>query len=49
MKVLFINDSTTYANWGGRGATIALRAMIAECGGSIVKSVVPLVTIAPSP
>ena len=38
MKVLFINDSTTYANWGGRGATIALRAMIAECGGSIVKT-----------
>ncbi len=38
MKVLFVNDSTTYANWGGRGASIALRAMIAEYGGTIVKT-----------
>jgi hypothetical protein len=33
--VLFINDSTPYGNWGGRGATTALRAIVEACGGQI--------------
>ena len=39
MKVLFINDSTTNPNWGGRAATVALRAMIGRSGGDIVKTI----------
>ena len=39
MKVLFINDSTTSSNWGGRGATVPLRMMIGRSGGDIVKTI----------
>jgi polysaccharide pyruvyl transferase WcaK-like protein len=39
MNVLFINDSTTYPNWGGRAATVSLRMMIRQLGGNIVKSI----------
>ena len=39
MRVLLLNDSTTYPNWGGRAATISLRLMIREVGGEIIKSV----------
>ena len=35
MNVLYINDSTTYPNWGGRAASIALRNMIEGSGGTI--------------
>jgi polysaccharide pyruvyl transferase WcaK-like protein len=35
-RILFINDSTPYGNWGGRAATTALRVMIKEAGGDIV-------------
>ena len=39
MKVLFINDSTTNANWGDRGAAISLMAMVRESGGEIVHAI----------
>jgi hypothetical protein len=39
MRVLLLNDSTTYGNWGGRAATTALRFMIREVGGDIVHTV----------
>ena len=39
MKVLFINDSTTSANWGDRAAAISLKSMVAASGGRIVRSV----------
>ncbi len=39
MKVLFINDSTTSANWGDRAAAISLKAMVAASGGRIVRRV----------
>ena len=39
MKVLFINDSTTSSNWGGRAATVPLRMMIRRSGGDIVKTI----------
>ena len=35
MKVLFINDSTSNANWGDRAAAFSLKAMVAEAGASI--------------
>jgi polysaccharide pyruvyl transferase WcaK-like protein len=35
-RVLFINDSTPFGNWGGRGATTALRTMTEAAGGEIV-------------
>ena len=39
MKVLFVNDSTTSSSWGGRGATVPLRMMIAQSGGDIVRTI----------
>jgi hypothetical protein len=39
MRVLFMNDSTTHPNWGGRAATISLRMMISQAGGDIVKTI----------
>ncbi len=39
MKVLFINDSTTNPNWGGRAATISLRMMICQSGGTIFRTI----------
>ncbi|GEM_PF-548598 len=39
MNVLFLNDSTTESNWGGRAATVSLRMMISRLGGTIVKTV----------
>ena len=39
MNVLFINDSTTNPNWGGRAATVALRSMIRQSGGEIIKTI----------
>jgi len=39
MKVLFINDSTTSSNWGGRAATVPLRKMIERMGGDIVRTI----------
>ena len=39
MKVLFINDSSTTPNWGGRAATTALRTMIVQSGGDIFKTI----------
>ena len=35
MKVLFINDSTSSANWGDRAAAFSLKAMVAEAGAKI--------------
>ena len=35
MKVLLINDSSSSSNWGDRAAAIALKAMIADCGGTL--------------
>lgn len=39
MKVLFVNDSSTSYNWGGRAATGPLRMMIRHAGGDIVKTI----------
>jgi hypothetical protein len=39
LKVLFINDSTTNANWGDRAAAISLRAMVTASGGRITHSI----------
>jgi hypothetical protein len=39
VNVLFVNDSTTHANWGGRAASIALRMMIRQSGGTIVRTI----------
>jgi len=39
VKVLFINDSSTTPNWGGRAATTALRTMIVQSGGDIFKTI----------
>jgi polysaccharide pyruvyl transferase WcaK-like protein len=39
MKVLFMNDSTTQSNWGGRAATTSLRMMIRHSGGNIVRTI----------
>jgi len=33
LKVLFINDSTTSANWGDRAAATSLKSMVAAAGG----------------
>ena len=35
MRVLFVNDSTTNANWGDRAAAISLKAMVVASGGQI--------------
>ena len=35
LKVLFINDSTSSANWGDRAAAFSLKAMVAEAGAEI--------------
>lgn len=35
MNVLLINDSSSSSNWGDRAAAIALKAMIADCGGTL--------------
>ena len=35
MKVLFINDSTSSANWGDRAAAFSLKAMVAGAGANI--------------
>jgi hypothetical protein len=35
LKVLFINDSTSSANWGDRAAAFSLKAMVAEAGAAI--------------
>lgn len=35
LKVLFINDSTSNANWGDRAAAFSLKAMVADAGASI--------------
>ena len=35
LKVLFINDSTSSANWGDRAAAFSLKAMVAEAGATI--------------
>lgn len=39
MKVLFINDSTSNPNWGDRAAAIALKIMISESDGNIIKTI----------
>ena len=39
MKVVFINDSTSSANWGDRAAAISLMAMIERVGGERVHTV----------
>lgn len=39
MNVLFLNDSTTESNWGGRAATVSLRMMIRQSGGDIAKTI----------
>jgi hypothetical protein len=39
MKVVFINDSTSNANWGDRAAAVSLMAMIDDVGGDILSSV----------
>jgi polysaccharide pyruvyl transferase WcaK-like protein len=39
MNVLFINDSTSNANWGDRAAAISLRKMITESGGNIIEAI----------
>jgi Polysaccharide pyruvyl transferase len=35
LKALFVNDSTSNANWGDRAAAYALKTMVAEAGASI--------------
>ena len=35
MKALFINDSTSGANWGDRAAAFSLKAMVVEAGATI--------------
>jgi len=35
MNVLLINDSSSNPNWGDRAAAIALKRMIADCGGTL--------------
>ena len=35
LKALFINDSTSGANWGDRAAAFSLKAMVAEAGATI--------------
>jgi hypothetical protein len=35
LKVLFINDSTSSANWGDRAAGFSLKAMVVEAGAKI--------------
>jgi hypothetical protein len=35
LKVLFINDSTSSANWGDRAAAFSLKAMVQEAGARI--------------
>jgi hypothetical protein len=36
VKVVFVNDSTSNANWGDRAAAISLMAMVERVGGEIV-------------
>jgi hypothetical protein len=38
VRALFVNDSTTDANWGGRAATVSLRMMIAHSGCEITET-----------
>lgn len=35
MNILLINDSSSNPNWGDRAAAIALKQMIAACGGTV--------------
>jgi hypothetical protein len=35
LRVLFVNDSTSSANWGDRAAAFSLKAMVAEAGATI--------------
>ena len=38
MKVFFVNDSTSNANWGDRAAAVSLLAMVRASGGDIVRA-----------
>jgi hypothetical protein len=39
VKVLFVNDSTSNANWGDRAAAVSLLAMVRASGGDIMRAV----------
>lgn len=39
MNVLFVNDSTSNANWGDRAAAISLKHMVTQSGGIISRAI----------